>query len=59
MTTKRNRTREAEKRIEQAKRKYGLADVNPDNWLLRFADSAWCMWAICAVLMAVIVVMLL
>jgi hypothetical protein len=62
MTTKANRTKAAQKRIEQAKKQYGLA---PGFWatVLRLAsnlaDSPWSLAVSLAALVAVIVVLAL
>ena len=63
MTTKANRTREAAKRIERAKREYGLDDGQPRNVGLRllyaFAESPWALLAALAAMVACIVVLVL
>ena len=55
MTTK----SKASERIEKAKKVYGVAEVNVDNWLLRFAASPWTLAASAAMLIAVVVLLLL
>jgi len=65
MATKANRSRaakvagEAAARIEKAKKVYGVAEVNVDNWLLRFAASPWTLAASAAALIGVIVLLIL
>lgn len=49
----------AQERIEKAKKIYGLAEVNVDNWLLRFAASPWTLAASAVALIAVVVILLL
>lgn len=59
MTTKANRSKAAQKRIEKAKQVYGVAEVNVDNWLLRLAASPYTLVAALAALVAVVVVLIL
>jgi len=59
MTTKANRSKAAQKRIEKAKKVYGVAEVNVDNWLLRLAASPYTLVAALAALIACIVVLAL
>jgi len=59
MTTKANRSKAAQKRIEKAKQVYGVAEVNVDNWLLRLAASPYTLVAALAALVACIVVLVL
>lgn len=59
MTTKANRSKAAQKRIEKAKQVYGVAEVNVDNWLLRLAASPYTLVAALAALVAVVVVLII
>lgn len=59
MTTKANRSKAAQKRIEKAKQVYGVAEVNVDNWLLRLAASPYTLVAALAALVACVVVLAL
>lgn len=49
----------AQERIEKAKKAYGIAEVNVDNWLLRFAASPWTLAACAAACVAVLVLLVL
>lgn len=59
MTTKANRSKAAQKRIEKAKQVYGVSEVNVDNWLMRFSGSPWALAVSLAALVACIVVLAL
>lgn len=60
MTTKANRSKAAQKRIEKAKKVYGVSEANVDNWLMRrFAGSPWALAVSLAALVACIVVLAL
>lgn len=59
MTTKANRNRDAQKRIKKALSQHGITPVNPDNWLMRFAASPWCLGLAAAAMVGCIVVLIL
>lgn len=59
MTTKANRSKAAQKRIEKAKKVYGVSEANVDNWLMRFSGSPWALAVSLAALVACIVVLIL
>lgn len=59
MTTKANRNRDAQKRIKKALSQHGITPVNPDNCLMRFAASPWCLGMAVAAMVGCVVVLIL